>query len=43
VIVTDTCFMRNPTYHQMSDTIVRLDHSFLAAVTKGLDAALQVL
>jgi hypothetical protein len=43
VMVTDTSFMRNPNYHQMSDTIDSLDLSFLAAVTEGLDAALQVL
>jgi Zn-dependent M28 family amino/carboxypeptidase len=43
VMVTDTSFMRNPHYHQMSDTIDTLDLPFLAAVTEGLDAALRVL
>jgi len=43
VMVTDTSFMRNPNYHQMSDTIDSLDLPFLAAVTEGLDAALRVL
>ncbi len=40
VMVTDTSFLRNPHYHQMSDT---LDLPFLAAVTEGLDAALSRL
>lgn len=43
VMVTDTSFLRNPHYHQMSDTIETLDLSFLAAVTDGLDAALSRL
>jgi len=43
VMVTDTSFMRNPHYHQMSDTIDTLDLPFLAAVTEGLDAALRRL
>ncbi|SBO42659.1 M20/M25/M40 family metallo-hydrolase [Cyanobium sp. NIES-981] len=43
VMVTDTSFMRNPHYHQMSDTIDTLDLPFLAAVTEGLEAALRVL
>jgi Zn-dependent M28 family amino/carboxypeptidase len=43
VMVTDTSFMRNPHYHQMSDTIDTLDLPFLAAVTEGLDAALSRL
>ncbi|WP_228009092.1 M28 family peptidase [Cyanobium sp. LEGE 06113] len=43
VMVTDTSFMRNPNYHQMSDTIETLDLPFLAAVTEGLDAALSRL
>jgi len=43
VMVTDTSFLRNPHYHQMSDTIDTLDLPFLAAVTEGLDAALSGL
>lgn len=43
VMVTDTSFMRNPHYHQMSDTIDTLDLAFLAAVTEGLDSALSRL
>ncbi len=33
--------MRNPHYHQMSDTVETLDLSFFAAVVEGLDAALR--
>ena len=43
LMVTDTSFMRNPNYHQMSDTIETLDLPFLAAVIDGLDAALSEL
>jgi Peptidase family M28 len=41
LMVTDTSFMRNPHYHQMSDTVDTLDLPFLAAVVEGLDAALR--
>ena len=41
LMVTDTSFMRNPHYHQMSDTVETLDLGFFAAVVKGLDAALR--
>ena len=37
VMVTDTSFMRNPHYHQSSDT---LDLPFLLAVIDGLEAAI---
>lgn len=40
MMVTDTSYMRNPNYHQMSDTIETLDLEFLAAVVDGLDLAL---
>ena len=43
VMVTDTSFMRNPHYHQMSDTIETLDLPFFAAVIDGLDVALSEL
>ena len=39
-MVTDTSFMRNPHYHQMSDTIDTLDLPFLASVIDGLELAL---
>ena len=40
VMVTDTSFMRNPHYHQPSDTIETLDLPFLQAVINGMDAAI---
>ena len=43
LMVTDTSFMRNPHYHQMSDTIETLDLEFFASVIEGLDAALSEL
>jgi hypothetical protein len=35
--------MRNPHYHQMSDTIDTLDLAFFASVVEGLDQALKGL
>jgi hypothetical protein len=43
VMVTDTSFLRNPNYHQPSDTIASLDLPFHAAVTRGLEAAIRAL
>ena len=43
LMVTDTSFMRNPHYHQMSDTIDTLDLPFLASVINGLEVALGTL
>ncbi len=43
VMVTDTSFLRNPNYHQPSDTIASLDLPFHAAVTRGLEAAIHAL
>lgn len=43
VMVTDTSFLRNPHYHQPTDTVETLDLPFLAAVVEGLDAALRGL
>ncbi|MCP9850772.1 M28 family peptidase [Cyanobium sp. Morenito 9A2] len=43
VMVTDTSFMRNPHYHQASDTIDTLDLPFLAAVTEAVQAGLSQL
>lgn len=40
LMVTDTSFMRNPHYHQMSDTIDTLDLPFFASVIDGLEQAL---
>jgi len=37
LMVTDTSFMRNPHYHQPSDTIDTLDLPFLMAVIDGLE------
>ena len=39
LMVTDTSFMRNPNYHQMSDTVETLDLPFFASVVEGLDAS----
>ena len=35
LMITDTSFMRNPHYHQVSDTIETLDFDFLHLVTEG--------
>jgi len=43
VLATDTSFLRNPHYHQPSDTIDTLDLPFLTAVTTGLAQALSAL
>lgn len=42
-MVTDTSFLRNPHYHQMTDTIDTLDLAFLTSVTDGVEAALRAL
>ena len=39
-MVTDTSFMRNPHYHQMSDAIATVDLPFFASVIDGLEQAL---
>jgi len=36
IMVTDTAFMRNPHYHQSTDTIDTLDLDFLTSVCEGL-------
>jgi hypothetical protein len=36
VMITDTSFMRNPHYHQVTDTPGTLDYRFLAWVTAGV-------
>ena len=43
LMVTDTSFMRNPHYHQMSDTVDTLDLAFYGKVIRGLDASLSHL
>ncbi|MFM7237503.1 MAG: M28 family peptidase [Cyanobium sp.] len=43
LMATDTSFLRNPHYHQLSDTLATLDMAFLAAVCTGLHAALDPL
>ena len=43
LMVTDTSFLRNPNYHQMTDTVDSLDLGFFSAVVEGLDAALSAL
>jgi hypothetical protein len=40
LMVTDTSFMRNLHYHQMSDTIETLDLHFFCGVVEGLAEAL---
>ncbi len=40
VMLTDTAFLRNPNYHQPTDTPDTLDYTFLANVTRALAAAL---
>ena len=43
VLITDTADLRNPHYHQASDTLETLDLDFLAGVCAGLFAGLQRL
>jgi len=43
LMVTDTAFMRNPHYHQASDTAETLDFERFAKVTEGLVGALRLL
>lgn len=43
VMITDTSFLRNPHYHQASDTIETLDFEFLHLVTEGTLLALRNL
>ena len=43
LMITDTSFMRNPHYHQASDTIETLDFDFLHLVTEGSLAAVRRL
>jgi len=40
VMITDTSFLRNPHYHQMSDTVATLNLDFFSRVTEGLARAL---
>lgn len=43
LMLTDTSFLRNPNYHQASDTPDTLDYQCMAHVTQGVDAALRKL
>jgi Zn-dependent M28 family amino/carboxypeptidase len=43
LMITDTSFMRNPHYHQPSDTPRTLDYPFLAKVTAGVCEAVRQL
>jgi Zn-dependent M28 family amino/carboxypeptidase len=43
MMVTDTAFMRNPNYHQPSDTIATLDLDFLTGVCEGLEVGIRNL
>jgi Zn-dependent M28 family amino/carboxypeptidase len=36
IMVTDTAFMRNPNYHQPTDTLDTLDLDFMAGICRGL-------
>jgi Zn-dependent M28 family amino/carboxypeptidase len=40
LMVTDTAFLRNPHYHQPSDTLETIDLNFLAGVCQGLMAGI---
>ncbi|MFB2837847.1 M20/M25/M40 family metallo-hydrolase [Floridanema evergladense] len=43
MMITDTAFMRNPHYHQVSDRIENLDLNFLTGVCLGLEFGLSKL
>jgi len=44
LMITDTSFLRNPHYHQPTDTVDTLDFEFLTKVAQGsLEAAKQIL
>jgi Zn-dependent M28 family amino/carboxypeptidase len=43
MMVTDTAFMRNPHYHQASDTIETLDLDFLTGICRGLTEGIRQL
>jgi len=41
IMITDTAFMRNPTYHRLTDTFEKLDYDVMAALTAALSDWLQ--
>lgn len=43
MMVTDTAFLRNPHYHQVSDRINTLDLDFLTGVCRGLEVGIRAL
>src|SRR4029077_5916640 len=40
LMLTDTAFLRNPHYHQATDTSATLDYAFMAMVTEATAGAL---
>ena len=43
MMVTDTAFLRNPHYHQASDSIETLDLDFLTGICQGLSQGIRCL
>lgn len=43
VMITDTSFMRNASYHEATDTADRLDFTRMAQVVQGVDCAVRAL
>jgi len=43
VMITDTSFMRNPHYHQPTDTVDTLDFEFLSKVAQGSLEAIKLI
>jgi hypothetical protein len=43
LMITDTAFMRNPHYHQSTDTADTLDYARFARVTEGIVGAVKRL
>ncbi|NIQ03324.1 MAG: peptidase M28, partial [Nitrospinaceae bacterium] len=40
-MITDTAFLRNPNYHQSTDTLETLDLEFIRDVTQGIGGFLE--
>jgi len=43
IMITDTAFLRNPHYHQSSDTLKTLDYDHMARVTEGIKRVVRCL
>jgi len=43
LMLTDTSFLRNPNYHQATDTPDTLDYQRMAEVTLGVASAIRLL